>query len=416
MVEISVEDEGPGHSRRQSRAHLRPILFRAAAGREIRPAFRAGPVDQPADRRGAARPDHRREPARRPRAGCSARASSCACRARLETCACRARLETCACRAPPELCVGRGRRAAPKLRLGAFFAAAHAPHFRLMQIHASCAAVTGPGCCCWGRREPASPTSCCDCSTAALNWSPTTTSRSRMALARPAGALAGLLEVRGLGIVRLPLRRAGAPGTGGRSSGAAPERLPHAGAASALDLPLLTLDPDRASGARARRCWRWTARSAGSPGWPEPSGMSEPTAAPAGGPGQRPLGRRQGHRSCARWRISGYEAVDNPPLPHARGAGGRAEAGSGESGGRRRCTHPRLRCRRWCWPRPAAAAAPIPRCDRSWSSPGPTRPRCCAATPRHDAAIRWRRTGRVADGIAAEQAADRAAARGAPTW
>ena len=31
------------------------------------------------------------------------------------------------------------------------------------------------------------------------------------------------------------------------------------------------------------------------------------------------------------------------------------------------------------------------RCGRSWSMPGPTRPRCCAATPRRGGAIRWRR-------------------------
>ncbi len=62
MVEISVEDDGPGIPDGEPGADLRPVLFRAPAGREIRPAFRPGPVDQPADRRGAARPDHRREP------------------------------------------------------------------------------------------------------------------------------------------------------------------------------------------------------------------------------------------------------------------------------------------------------------------------------------------------------------------
>ena len=64
MVEISVEDEGPGIPEAQAGAHLRPLLFRAAAGREVRPALRPRPVDQPADRRGAAGPDLRREPPR----------------------------------------------------------------------------------------------------------------------------------------------------------------------------------------------------------------------------------------------------------------------------------------------------------------------------------------------------------------
>ena len=41
-------------------------------------------------------------------------------------------------------------------------------------------------------------------------------------------------------------------------------------------------------------------------------------------------------------------------------------------------------------------------CAFSWSMPGRTRARCCAATPKPAAAIRWRRRGVVADGIAAE--------------
>ena len=53
-----------GHPRGQSGAGVRPVLFRAAEGREVRPAFGARAVDQPADRRGAARADLRREPAR----------------------------------------------------------------------------------------------------------------------------------------------------------------------------------------------------------------------------------------------------------------------------------------------------------------------------------------------------------------
>ena len=53
---------GAGHTRRQSGACVRAILLRASGRRKFWQAFRVGAVDQPADRRGAARPDQRREP------------------------------------------------------------------------------------------------------------------------------------------------------------------------------------------------------------------------------------------------------------------------------------------------------------------------------------------------------------------
>ncbi len=52
----------PRHSGGQPGACVRPVLFRAAEDRTVRPALGAGAVDQPADRGGAARLDRRREP------------------------------------------------------------------------------------------------------------------------------------------------------------------------------------------------------------------------------------------------------------------------------------------------------------------------------------------------------------------
>ena len=74
-------------------------------------------------------------------------------------------------------------------------------------------------------------------------------------LARAPSALAGLLEVRGLGIVRLPHRGAATLAlavelvAGGEGVARLPEVLRHAG----LGLPLVAVDPERASAA-ARVC------------------------------------------------------------------------------------------------------------------------------------------------------------------
>ena len=65
-------------------------------------------------------------------------------------------------------------------------------------------------------------------------------------IAAPPAALAGLLEVRGLGIVRLPYA-ATARLALIAELGSAPERLPAPSRHSGLDLPLIRLDPAAAS-------------------------------------------------------------------------------------------------------------------------------------------------------------------------
>ena len=83
----------------------------------------------------------------------------------------------------------------------------------------------------------------------------------------------------------------------------------------------------------------------------------------------------------------GYNAVDNPPLtlvetlitradqPMAIGLDTRSRGFDAEAGALDRDAGSRRR--------PASAS--------SWSTPGPTRPSCCAATPRPGAGTRWRR-------------------------
>ena len=66
-VLVTVEDEGPGHSRRQADCDLRSLLYRTPAGREVRHPFRARAVDFKADRRGASRHDLGGKPQRRER-------------------------------------------------------------------------------------------------------------------------------------------------------------------------------------------------------------------------------------------------------------------------------------------------------------------------------------------------------------
>ena len=83
----------------------------------------------------------------------------------------------------------------------------------------------------------------------------------------------------------------------------------------------------------------------------------------------------------------GYEAVDNPPLPMLEEMVERSDGGSPSVS---------MRARRGFDAghragRAGAAASRTGGCGRNWSIPGPTRPRCCAATPRPGAAIRWRR-------------------------
>jgi HPr kinase/phosphorylase len=117
-----------------------------------------------------------------------------------------------------------------------------------MQMHASCAARDGAGVLLLG--PPGAGKS--DLLLQLLDHGLSLVADDRVEVedgfARPAASLAGLIEVRGLGIVRLPyvapVRLALAI-----ALGPAPERLPHPARHPALDLPLLTLDPTGASAA-----------------------------------------------------------------------------------------------------------------------------------------------------------------------
>jgi HPr kinase/phosphorylase len=66
-------------------------------------------------------------------------------------------------------------------------------------------------------------------------------------VARPPARLAGLLEVRGVGIVRLPHAAEARLALAVRLGGAAPERLPHPVRDAALGLPVIVLDAAAAS-------------------------------------------------------------------------------------------------------------------------------------------------------------------------
>jgi HPr kinase/phosphorylase len=117
-----------------------------------------------------------------------------------------------------------------------------------MQMHASCAAREGAGVLLLG--PPGAGKS--DLLLQLLDHGLSLVADDRVeiedGLARPAAALAGLMEVRGLGIVRLPyvapVRLALAVVLGG-----APARLPHPARHPELDLPLLALDPTGPSAA-----------------------------------------------------------------------------------------------------------------------------------------------------------------------
>jgi len=118
-----------------------------------------------------------------------------------------------------------------------------------MQVHASCAARDGAGVLLLG--PPGAGKSDMVVRLLAYGFMLVADDRVEIAdgCARPAPGLAGLLEVRGLGILRLPhlpqaeLRLAVALGP------AAP-RLPEPARHACLDLPLLALDPTRPSAAQ----------------------------------------------------------------------------------------------------------------------------------------------------------------------
>ncbi len=118
-----------------------------------------------------------------------------------------------------------------------------------MQVHASCAARDGDGVLLLG--PPGAGKS--DMVLRLIDHGFLLVADDRVEIedghARPADGLAGLLEVRGLGICRLPhlpsarLRLA-------VMLGPSPERLPRPVRHTAPDLPLVTIDPARPSAAR----------------------------------------------------------------------------------------------------------------------------------------------------------------------
>lgn len=118
-----------------------------------------------------------------------------------------------------------------------------------MQVHASCAARDGAGVLLVG--PPGAGKS--DMVLRLLDHGFMLVADDRVEItgdcARPADGLAGLLEVRGLGILRLPhlpqtrLRLAVALGP-------APARLPEPARHACPDLPLVAIDPARASAGR----------------------------------------------------------------------------------------------------------------------------------------------------------------------
>jgi HPr kinase/phosphorylase len=118
-----------------------------------------------------------------------------------------------------------------------------------MQVHASCAARDGAGVLLLG--PPGAGKSDMVLRLFDHGFALVADDRVEIAdgVARPADGLAGLLEVRGLGILRLPhlaearLRLAVTLGPGG-------PRLPQAARHEPTDLPLIAVDPARASAAR----------------------------------------------------------------------------------------------------------------------------------------------------------------------
>ena len=178
-VEIIVDDDGPGIRPEALEQDLRALLHRPA-GPGLRPEFRPRPVDLQADRRGPWRPPLGREPhapapSRRRAPRCSARASSCACR-RCDGRQLR-RVHASAVLVGARAVLIRGPSGSGKSRLA----------LALIAGRAARAAAVRPA----GRRRPRP----CSKPRTGGCW-----------CARPP-ALAGLIEVRGLGIRRLRTSR-----------------------------------------------------------------------------------------------------------------------------------------------------------------------------------------------------------------
>ena len=223
------------------------------------------------------------------------------------------------------------------------------------------------------RRVPASRTCCCACLTAGSCWWPTTAWRSRTESPARRPTLAGLLEVRGLGILRLPhpaARPAGAGGRAGPAGRAAAVAGPPPGARPAVDRarPLRRQrGPARRPGAglcpgagapagRGLRIGAGRAMSGAHPAVPRP---------PARAAGDRPVRRRQvvdpARPGGSRLRGDRQSAARHDRRPGDRRPGPAAGAPHRGRGG---CPQPGLRRRRGAEPRWPGCAS-TRRCGRN---------------------------------------------------
>ena len=177
----------------------------------------------------------------------------------------------------------------------------------------------------------------------------------------------------------------------------------------ALDLPLVLVDPrrrlragTRRPGARLRARPRRTGRRS----------LRRMRRRPAPGrSGHRPVRRRQvlGAAGAGRSRLRGGR---QSAAAHARGHG---DAQRAQAGDRRRRAHPRLRRRTSCCEtldRLRANPALRPELVFAWADETTLLRRYTETRRRHPLAPQ----GRVTDGIAREETADRATARAEPTW
>ncbi len=133
-------------------------------------------------------------------------------------------------------------------RKSSSFTGVVAPQFRRMQVHASCAARDGDGVLLLGPSGAGKS----DMVLRLLDHGFVLVADDRVEIddgrARPATGLAGLLEVRGLGLVRLP-HLASARLRLAVTLGPAAARLPEPARHAPTGLPLVTVDPSRPSAA-----------------------------------------------------------------------------------------------------------------------------------------------------------------------
>ena len=150
-------------------------------------------------------------------------------------------------------------------------------------------------------------------------WSPTISVEIADGLASAPPELAGLLEVRGLGLVRLPCTAAARLALA-VDLAAAPERLPRPARHAETGLPLVALDPKSPLGPRPRRTRARLRPRPGRRSPPEPSPherrMTAEPAPVAYASSWSPASRAPARRPILHaLEDLGYEAVDNPPLP-----------------------------------------------------------------------------------------------------